>query len=118
VLVDRRYQNRGFGRIMLSRGLEILKQNGAKRIEIGVNRYNFAAQKLYSASDLSGLRSMSRACGCASIWIRRRIWTNSAISAGFVDTVARRDDLSSDVAGRCRTTGIQEEAVYGPKDLD
>ena len=47
LLVDRRYQNRGFGRIMLSRGLEILKQNGAKRMEIGVNRYNVAAQKLY-----------------------------------------------------------------------
>ena len=47
VLVDRRYQNRGFGRIMLSKGLEILKQSGARKIEIGVNRFNLAAQKLY-----------------------------------------------------------------------
>lgn len=47
LLVDRKYQKRGFGRIMLSRGLEILKQKGATRIEIGVNRYNIAAQKLY-----------------------------------------------------------------------
>ena len=47
VLVDRRYQNRGFGRIMLSKGLEILKRSGARKIEIGVNRFNLAAQKLY-----------------------------------------------------------------------
>lgn len=47
VLVDKRYQNRGFGKIMLSEALEILKKNGAKRIEIGVSRFNPAAQKLY-----------------------------------------------------------------------
>lgn len=47
LLVDSRYQNRGFGKIMLSKGLEILKQKGARRIEIGVNRFNVAAQKLY-----------------------------------------------------------------------
>ena len=47
LLVDSRYQNRGFGKIMLSEGLEILKRNGARRIEIGVNRFNVAAQKLY-----------------------------------------------------------------------
>ena len=47
LLVDRRYQNRGFGKIMLSKGLEILRQNGAQRIEIGVSRFNIAAQKLY-----------------------------------------------------------------------
>jgi len=49
LLVDKRYQNRGFGRIMLGRGLEILKKNGARRIEIGVSRYNGAAQRLYSS---------------------------------------------------------------------
>ena len=47
LLVDKKYQNRGFGKIMLSKGLEILKQNGAKRIDIGVSRFNIAAQKLY-----------------------------------------------------------------------
>lgn len=46
-LVDKKYQNRGFGKVMLSEGLEILKRNGARRIEIGVNRFNVAAQKLY-----------------------------------------------------------------------
>ncbi len=49
LLVDRRYQNRGFGRIMLAKCLEILKSNGAKRIEIGVSRFNGAAQRLYSS---------------------------------------------------------------------
>ena len=47
LLVDRRYQNRGFGKIMLSKALEILKQNGAQRMEIGVSRFNIAAQRLY-----------------------------------------------------------------------
>jgi len=47
LLVDKKYQKRGFGKIMLGRGLEILKQNGARRIEIGVSRYNVAAQRLY-----------------------------------------------------------------------
>lgn len=47
LLVDKRYQNRGFGKLMLSKGLEILRANGARRVEIGVSRYNVAAQKLY-----------------------------------------------------------------------
>jgi len=49
LLVDKRYQNRGFGKIMLSKGLEILKENGAKRMDIGVSRFNIAAQRLYSS---------------------------------------------------------------------
>ncbi len=49
LLVDKKYQERGFGRIMLSNGLEILKLNGAKRIDIGVSRYNIAAQRLYTS---------------------------------------------------------------------
>ncbi|MFU8796848.1 MAG: GNAT family N-acetyltransferase [Dehalococcoidia bacterium] len=47
LLVDKKYQRRGFGKIMLRKGLEILKRNGARRIEIGVSRYNVAAQRLY-----------------------------------------------------------------------
>jgi diamine N-acetyltransferase len=47
LLIDKRYQRRGFGRIILSKALEILKQQGARRIEIGVNRFNIAAQRLY-----------------------------------------------------------------------
>ena len=47
LLVDKKYQNRGFGKIMLGKGLDILRENGARRVEIGVSRYNTAAQKLY-----------------------------------------------------------------------
>ncbi len=47
LLVDKRYQHRGYGKIMLQKGLEILKKKGAKAIEIGVSRYNIPAQKLY-----------------------------------------------------------------------
>lgn len=45
--VDRRYQNRGYGRIMLTRAMEILKEKGATCLEIGVNRFNIPAQRLY-----------------------------------------------------------------------
>lgn len=47
VLIDKRYQKRGFGKIIMTKGLEILKRQGARRIEIGVNRFNIAAQRLY-----------------------------------------------------------------------
>jgi GNAT superfamily N-acetyltransferase len=47
VLIDQRYQHRGYGKIMVSKALEILKNKGAKKIEIGVNRFNIPAQKLY-----------------------------------------------------------------------
>ncbi len=46
LLVDKRFQGRGFGRIMLREGLEILRQNGARRIEVVVSRFNLAAQRL------------------------------------------------------------------------
>jgi ribosomal protein S18 acetylase RimI-like enzyme len=47
VLIDQKYQKRGYGKIMLKKSLDILKKNGAKKIEIGVSRFNIAAQKLY-----------------------------------------------------------------------
>ncbi|MDD3191984.1 MAG: GNAT family N-acetyltransferase, partial [Bacilli bacterium] len=47
ILIDKRYQHRGFGKIMLQKALRILKAKGAKKIEIGVNRNNTAAYKLY-----------------------------------------------------------------------
>ena len=49
LIVDARYQNRGFGKIMLSKGLEILKAAGATKIDIIVNRFNTAAYQLYLA---------------------------------------------------------------------
>jgi len=45
--VDHRLQGRGYGRILLTRALDVLKKAGAKKLEIGVNRFNIPAQKLY-----------------------------------------------------------------------
>lgn len=49
VLIDKRYQHRGFGKIMLEFAVDYLKKAGAKRLEIGVNRFNLSAQKLYKS---------------------------------------------------------------------
>ena len=49
MLIDKRYQYRGFGKIMLEFAVDYLKKAGAKRLEIGVNRFNFPAQKLYKS---------------------------------------------------------------------
>jgi len=49
LLVDERYQGRGFGKIMLKWGVEYFKQQGAKELTIGVNRFNISAQKLYKS---------------------------------------------------------------------
>lgn len=45
--VDHRLQGRGYGRILLTHGIDILKAAGAKKLEIGVNRFNTPAQRLY-----------------------------------------------------------------------
>lgn len=45
--VDYRLQGRGYGRILLTHAVRLLKEAGAKKLEIGVNRFNIPAQKLY-----------------------------------------------------------------------
>lgn len=47
LMVDHRYQHRGYGRILLTKAVEILKEAGAKELEIGVNRFNEPAHRLY-----------------------------------------------------------------------
>jgi len=47
VQIDRRYQGRGYGKIMMLWAVDYLRNQGAKELEIGVNRFNIAAQKLY-----------------------------------------------------------------------
>ncbi|HAS73563.1 MAG TPA: hypothetical protein DCS67_05410 [Clostridiales bacterium UBA8960] len=47
ILIDKRYQGRGYGKIMLNWAIERLKDEGAKELEIGVNRFNHAAKKIY-----------------------------------------------------------------------
>jgi len=49
VQIDKRYQGRGYGKIMMQWAIEYLKDQGAKELEIGVNRFNLAAQRLYKS---------------------------------------------------------------------
>ena len=49
VIIDRRYQGRGFGKFMLRFAVDYLKKAGAKRLSIGVNRFNIPAQNLYKS---------------------------------------------------------------------
>lgn len=49
VLIDKKYQQRGFGKIMMIKGIEHLKSLGCKHLSIGVNRFNIAAQNLYKS---------------------------------------------------------------------
>lgn len=47
--IDHRLQGRGYGRLLLSKALEVLKTEGAEKLEIGVNRFNIPAQRLYQS---------------------------------------------------------------------
>lgn len=49
VIIDHRYQARGFGRFMLRFAVDYLKNAGAKRLTIGVNRFNIPARRLYKS---------------------------------------------------------------------
>lgn len=53
VLIDQKYQQRGFGKIMLVKGIDYLKTQGCKHLTIGVHRFNVAAQKLYTSVGFS-----------------------------------------------------------------
>lgn len=47
IIIDEKYQGRGYGKIMLKWAVEKLASEGAKELEIGVNRFNHAAKKIY-----------------------------------------------------------------------
>ncbi|VEU80391.1 GNAT family N-acetyltransferase [Haploplasma axanthum] len=47
--IDKLYQNRGYGKIMLEKAIEILKQQGAKKLEIGLVAENIPAYKTYKS---------------------------------------------------------------------
>ncbi len=49
LLIDARFQRRGFGKIMLNQALAYLKAQGCHELAIGVHRNNVAAQKLYQS---------------------------------------------------------------------
>lgn len=48
IQIDQRFQGRGYGKLMLAYAIDYLKKAGAKELEIGVNRKNKAAQKIYT----------------------------------------------------------------------
>lgn len=50
IQIDKRFQGRGYGKRMLAFAIDYLKQAGAKELLIGVNRFNYAAQKIYMAA--------------------------------------------------------------------
>lgn len=49
LLVDKRYQGKGYGKIMIKYALEYFRKQGAKELTIGVNRFNISAQRLYKS---------------------------------------------------------------------
>lgn len=49
VLIDRRFQGRGYGSFMVRQAVEMLQKAGAKHLEIGVNRFNPVARRLYES---------------------------------------------------------------------
>ena len=50
LLIDRRFQGRGYGKILLRYGIDKLKAYGARELEIGVNRKNHVARRLYESA--------------------------------------------------------------------
>lgn len=49
VQIDKKYQGRGYGKIMVKWAVEKLKAAGAKELSIAVNRHNTAARRLYES---------------------------------------------------------------------
>ena len=47
IQIDKRFQGRGYGKIMLKWAVDYLAAAGAKELAIGVNRFNYGAQKIY-----------------------------------------------------------------------
>jgi len=50
VLIDKKYQGRGYGKLMVKWAVDYLKNEGAKTLLIGVNRNNIGAQKIYMSA--------------------------------------------------------------------
>lgn len=53
IQIDRRFQGRGYGKTMLKWAIDYLAKEGAKELEIGVSRFNHAAQKIYMDAGFS-----------------------------------------------------------------
>ncbi|MDH8676782.1 GNAT family N-acetyltransferase [Fusibacter bizertensis] len=53
IQIDKRFQGRGYGKLMIKWAVEYLAKEGAKELEIGVSRFNHAAQKVYMDAGFS-----------------------------------------------------------------
>ncbi|WP_240841937.1 GNAT family N-acetyltransferase [Acidaminobacter sp. JC074] len=47
IIIDKKYQGRGYGKLMVKWAVEKLKSEGAKKLTIGVNKQNLGAKKIY-----------------------------------------------------------------------
>lgn len=47
IIIDQKYQNKGFGKWMVKWAVDYLKEAGAQKLSIGVNRENIATKKVY-----------------------------------------------------------------------
>ncbi len=49
MIIDEKFQSKGYGRLLLTHAVELLKSMGANKIEIAVNKHNSVAYKLYTS---------------------------------------------------------------------
>lgn len=47
IIIDQKYQGRGYGKLMVKWAVDYLKKEGAKTLTIGVSRRNIGAKKIY-----------------------------------------------------------------------
>ena len=47
IIIDKKYQGRGYGKLMVKWAVEKLKSEGAKKLTIGVHKQNLGAKKIY-----------------------------------------------------------------------
>lgn len=47
IIIDKKYQNKGYGKLMVKWAVDYLKEAGAKKLSIGVSRENLGAKKVY-----------------------------------------------------------------------
>lgn len=50
VIIDKKFQSKGYGKLMIKWAVEKLKEEGAKSLTIGVARENIAAKKVYMSA--------------------------------------------------------------------
>jgi len=50
VIIDKKFQNKGYGKLMVKWAVEKLKEEGATALKIGVARENIAAKKVYMSA--------------------------------------------------------------------